>query len=75
MDSWKIQTSKEIKEIHQLLETQFGFTGKLEYAFLLNSQNNLYIVSRDVANIDWKTLRIKSAGMYFAEWKTGIRLS
>ncbi|HSU73288.1 MAG TPA: hypothetical protein VLJ21_05575 [Candidatus Binatia bacterium] len=72
---WDILASKDIKAIHKMLEEQFGFTGKLEYGFLKNHEDNLYIVSRDIANIDFKRLRVTSMGSYFGELKKGLRLS
>ena len=75
MESWKILASKDLKEMHKLLDEQFGFKGKLEYAFLRSAKDNIYMLSRDVAKVDWKQLRITAAGMYFAEWRQGIRLS
>lgn len=75
MDQWKILVSKEIKHVHELLKDQWGFEGKLDYAFLRNSQDNVYIVSKDVAKIDWTKLRITGVGSYFGELKNGLRLS
>lgn len=72
---WEILVSKDIRAVHKLLEEQFGFTGKLDYGFLKNSQGDLYVVSRDVANIDWKKLRVTAMGSYFGELKKGLRLS
>jgi NOL1/NOP2/fmu family ribosome biogenesis protein len=72
---WDILASKDIRGVHKMLEEQFGFSGKLEYGFLKNHEGNLYIVSRDIANIDWKKLRVTSMGSYFGELKKGLRLS
>lgn len=75
MESWKILASKEIKQIRRLLQEQWGFSGELEYAFLQSAKDNIYIISRDVAKVDWTKLRISSAGLYFGELKNGLRLS
>ena len=75
MDQWKILVSKEIKHVHEMLKSQWGYEGKLDYAFLRNGQDNLYMVTRDIANIDWTKLRITAVGLYFGELKNGLRLS
>lgn len=72
---WKILTSKEIRGIHSQLEEQFGFTGKLDYGFIQNKEDNLYIITRDVAMIDWQKLHVTAMGNYFGELKKGLRLS
>ncbi len=75
MTPWKILAGKEIREIHAMLEEQWGYTGKLEYAFLKNQQDNLSIVTRDIAKVDWDKLHITAVGLYFGELKNGLRLS
>jgi NOL1/NOP2/fmu family ribosome biogenesis protein len=72
---WAVLTSKDIRAVHAQLEEQFGFAGKLDYAFLKNHENNLYMVTRDVSLVDWKKLHVTSMGSYFAEQKKGLRLS
>ena len=72
---WKVLTSKEVRELHAVLNRQFGFAGKLDYAFLKNNKGNLFMVTRDVSLIDWKKLAINSMGLYFGELRQGIRLS
>lgn len=68
--------SKEIKKILRILEEQFGYSGKLDYAFFLGSKNRLYILSKDFARFDEKKVRIASLGLYFGELKEDtIRLS
>jgi NOL1/NOP2/fmu family ribosome biogenesis protein len=69
MKSWKILASKEVKAIHKLLDSQFGFTEKLDYAFLKNSKDNVYVVNKEIANIDFDQLRLNSVGMYIGELK------
>ena len=58
-----------------MLADQWGFSGTLEYAFLKSPKDNLYMVSRDIAKIDWTKFRINSVGIYFGELKRGLRLS
>ena len=76
MTELKILNNKEIKEIYQLIEKQWGAKIKLDCGFLKNNKNRIFIVSKDIAKIDTSKLRINSAGMYFCEIDDkGIRLS
>ena len=76
MTNLKILNNKEIKEIYKLIEIQWGAKIKLDYGFLQNQKNRVFIVSRDISKIDFSKLRLNSAGMYFCELDNkGIRLS
>lgn len=76
MPELKILNSKEIKEIYKLIEKQWGARIKLDYGFLKNSKNRVFIISKDISRIDISRLRLNSIGMYFCEDdKAGIRLS
>ncbi|MFH0868442.1 MAG: hypothetical protein V1831_03955 [Candidatus Woesearchaeota archaeon] len=76
MPDLKILNSKEIKEILKLIESQWGAKLKLDYAFLQNPKNRVFIVNRDISKIDFSKLRTNSIGIYFCEIdKLGIRLS
>lgn len=72
----KFLNSKEIKEILKLIKEQWDVELKLDYTFLKNNKNRIFIVNRDISKIDLSKLRINSVGMYFCEIdKHGIRLS
>ena len=76
MPQLKILNSKEIKEIYKLVESQWDARIKLEYGFLKNNKNRVFVVSKDISKIDISKLRLNSVGMYFCECdKFGIRLS
>ena len=75
MPELKILNNKEIKEILKLIEYQWGAKLKLNYAFLKNNKNRIFIINRDVSKIDFSKLRINSIGMYFCDLENGIRLS
>ena len=63
----KVLNSKEIKHIYEQLQTQFGFEGKLDVAFLLSEKKErIYIFTKDLANIDISSLRVDTMGLYFA---------
>jgi NOL1/NOP2/fmu family ribosome biogenesis protein len=76
MQQLKILNSKEIKEILRLIEKQWNAKLKLNYAFLKNNKNRIFIVNKDISKIELEKLRINSIGMYFCEIdQQGIRLS
>ncbi|MBI2542553.1 hypothetical protein HYV80_07665 [Candidatus Woesearchaeota archaeon] len=76
MPELKILNSKEIKETYKLVERQWGAGIKLDYGFLRNSKGRVFVVSKDIAKIDFSKLRMNSVGMYFCEaGSRGIRLS
>src|SRR3989338_2871205 len=66
----KALNSKEVKEIYELLEKQFGFNGKLDVIFFLSEKKEkIYIFTRDLEKIDTVNLRIDAMGLYFASWQ------
>lgn len=76
MPELKILNSREIKGIYELIKEQWGADIKLDYGFLRNNKNRIFVISRDISRIDLSGLRLNSAGMYFCEIDgKGIRLS
>lgn len=76
MPELKILNSREIKEICKQIEKQWGARIKLDYGFLRNNKNRIFIVNREISGIDISKLRLNSIGMYFCEDdKAGIRMS
>ena len=76
MPELKILNNKEIKDIYELIEKQWGAKVKLDYGFLKNQKNRVFIISKDISKIDISKLRLNSVGMYFCEIDSkGIRLS
>jgi len=72
----KFLSSKELKQIRQLLDQQWGITEKPDYQFFMTEKGRIYIVSRDIAKLDLSLYRINSVGMYFGELKKELlRLS
>ena len=60
----------------QLIEKQWGAKLKMEFGFLKNSKNRVFIISKDISRIDVSKLRLNYVGMYFCEIDhAGIRLS
>ncbi len=74
---WKILNSREIKEVKKKLIAWLGELPELDYGFLLNEKNKVYLVSKDIAEVDLSSLRLDRIGLYFAElMESGeIRLS
>jgi len=76
MQDLRVLEKKNKKTFLQLLKKQFGFEDKLDYAYLTNNKNKIFIVNRDIAEIDLNKIRINSAGLYIAEFKNNeVRLS
>jgi NOL1/NOP2/fmu family ribosome biogenesis protein len=75
MQNLKILNKKETKVILNALESQWGFTGSLDYAFLKTEKGRIYIANREVFDIAIDRMKINSVGMYFGEMKNGLRLS
>ena len=76
MPELKILNNKEIKEIYKLIEKHWGAKVKLDYGFLKNNKNRVFVISNDISKIDISKLRLNSVGMYFCEFDSlGIRLS
>jgi len=76
MQNLKILNKKQVKEILAIIKNQWDCTHNLDYIFLLNEKNKLYIVNKDINKIDLSKLRINSLGLYFGELKNNqLRLS
>lgn len=76
MPELKILNNKEVKEIFEMIEEQWGAKLKLDYGFLKNNKNRIFIINKDISKIDISKLRLNSVGMYFCEIdNSGIRLS
>jgi len=76
MNNFQILNSKKVKEISEALKKQFGFKEKLDYAFIQTQKNKIYLVNKDIGQIDFQKLKVNSFGMYFCEWKHNtVRLS
>jgi len=75
MSTLRILNSKETKESLSLIETQWGAKPQLDYALLMNNQNKVFLVNKDIGTIDISRLRVNSIGMYLGEVHNGIRLS
>ncbi|MBW2984189.1 hypothetical protein KY361_03685 [Candidatus Woesearchaeota archaeon] len=67
MQNLKILNKKEIKNILESIKTQWGCDVELNYAFLMNQKNRIFIANKELFDIDMKKIRINSLGLYFGE--------
>ncbi len=76
MQNLKILNKKQIKQILGVITKQYGCEVDLDYAFLQNEKNRVYIVNREFASIDLSNLRINSVGLYLGEFRNNeLRLT
>ncbi len=71
-----ILNSRDIKRLRELVENQFGYFLKEDYAYLKGDNDKINIVTKDLAKLNLKNLIIDKIGLYFGEdCTTEIRLS
>ena len=77
MMNLKILNSNEKKKLLDEIKKQYNIKKlDLDYIFLRNNDNKIFILSKDFAKLDVKNIRINSLGLYFAKLHPdGIRLS
>lgn len=76
MKDTKFLNSKEVKGIMKMLTDQFGYNESMNYYFIINSKNKIYIINKEIANIDFNIFKIDTMGLYFGEiYNEQIRLS
>jgi len=64
-----ILNKKAIKEIQKLIKKQFNAAPTFDYAFLQDKENKIYIVNKEVFDINLENLNINSFGLYFGQIK------
>ena len=76
MTKARILNSKEVKGILNLAKEQWGIDTKLDYVFIRNEKDKIFIASRDISQVDFSKLNLNSIGMYFGQITKGsLRLS
>src|SRR3989344_2554803 len=76
MESQKALSSKEAKEIKKILEENYGYKHKLDYQFFMNEKEKIFIINREISNVNLVDIKINSIGLYFGQWTKGLlRLS
>jgi len=73
----KVLNSKEIKKIEEILTRNYSCDFKLrEYFVFINSDDKLWIVSKDIVKFETENLRrINSMGLYFGRLKKNNKIS
>ncbi len=76
MQQLKILNKKEIKNILAIIKKQWDSDVKLDYCFLMNNKNRLFIVNKDIDKVDFSKIRVNNLGLYFGELRNdSLRLS
>ncbi|HIH15001.1 MAG: hypothetical protein QT08_C0003G0008 [archaeon GW2011_AR17] len=76
MQEMRFLNSKERKELFQKLEEQFAAKPEIDCLFFENSQDKVFLLSKDYASFDVQALRVNNRGMYFAKReREGLRLT
>src|SRR3989344_48905 len=66
MKSLKILNKKEVKGILNKIKEQHGIENlDLNYVFLKNYEDKIFITNRDIERVDFERLKINNIGLYF----------
>ncbi|MFH1439085.1 MAG: hypothetical protein ABIG89_00845 [Candidatus Woesearchaeota archaeon] len=67
---------KKTKEILSILDRQWGLKGLdkdygdlLDYVFMTNTKDRIFIINRQISDINLEQLRMDSMGLYFGKFK------
>ncbi|MFH1332520.1 MAG: hypothetical protein ABIH63_04540 [archaeon] len=73
----KVLNKKEVKRIINSLDEQYSISSlKLDYIFILGSDDKLYLIDKKFAELNLIDLRVNSLGLYFGKLEDGkVRLS
>jgi len=73
----KVLNKKEVKRIVNSLDEQYSVSGlKLDYVFVLGSEDKIYLIDKKFAELGLSDLRVNSLGLYFGKLENGkVRLS
>ncbi|MEK6937842.1 MAG: hypothetical protein AABX04_02240 [Nanoarchaeota archaeon] len=67
MQTLTILNSKEIRQLKQQIEIQFGYAPQQDYAYLRTEKEKIFLINKDVAKVDWDKLIVDKMGLYFGE--------
>ena len=62
----KILSKKQIRELMNLLDKQFGFNHELDYIFIKDSRD-YYITNKSLGKINFNSLNVKRIGIFFGK--------
>jgi NOL1/NOP2/fmu family ribosome biogenesis protein len=76
-ENYAYMASRELKAFFKLIEKQYGKVPELfENLAFIRGKEKIFAITRDIAAVDLKELRINSIGLYIAEVKNDqLRLS
>ena len=67
---------KKVKRIFEIMENQWSTSVNEDYVFLLSRKEKVYIMNKEIGELDISNMRIDSIGMYLCEYRNDdIRLS
>ncbi len=76
---YNILNSKETKHILEKIRDHYGYDidkNDLDYAFLMNKDKRIYIISKDLARVPYDEMKVDGIGIYFGElYNEKLRLS
>ena len=76
MQRLAILNTRDIKNIKERLQSQFGHAFRDDYVYLQNDKKRLFLTTRDITLIDLESLHVDRLGLYVAEISDSeIRLS
>jgi len=79
MQKLTVLNTREKKKIVDDLKEQYGFSGAIEGALMMNKDKKIFLITPDIAQISRdqdKELRVDAAGLYIGKVEiNGIRLS
>ena len=62
----KILSKKQIRELMNLLDKQFGFNNELDY-ILIKDSRDYYITNKSLGKINFNSLNVKRIGVFFGK--------
>ena len=76
MQNLRILNNKEIKQVLNKIQEQFGIKEiKLDLGMLKNKEGKIFLITKDINKVNLDKLRINELGLYIAKEDKGIRLS
>jgi len=74
--NFKILNARDIRGILALIESQWDAKIKLDFVFLTDKNDKLYIINKEFVDLNLDKMRIQSIGLYFGTILNGeLRLS
>jgi len=76
MRNYQILNSRDMKKIYKQIEEQFGVKEKLDFGFLKNNKEKVFLISKALDQVELGRMKTNRIGMYFGKQeKNGFRPS